>query len=73
MNEKIKEFDSKIKELGINPNDFFVITFREHGETYLQGNYSDELCKQLSDITTGELIAHGYIDFNTKDFKFTLC
>lgn len=74
MIEKIAQFNAKMEELGLSPNDFFVISFWGKQTIQCQGNYTGNLAKKLYDLGfEGKLEDNGYIRFKTDGIEFTLC
>jgi hypothetical protein len=74
MIEKIEQFNAKMLKLGINPNDFFVISFWGNQDIQCQGNYNNLLAKKLYDLGyEGKLQNNGHIRFTTEGMQFTLC
>lgn len=74
MIEKITQFNAKIEELGLSPNDFFVISFWGNQDIQCQGNYTGILAKKLYDLGfEGKLESSGYIRFSKDGMQITLC
>jgi len=74
MIEKIAQFNAKMEELGLNPNDFFAITFYASSEAQCLGNYNASLSKKLSDLGfLSKLETTGYIRFFSDGIQFVLC
>ena len=74
MIEKIAQFNAKMKELGLDPNAFFVITFWASCTTTLQADYSLALAIKLDELGyIGRLESTGYLKFVGMDFEITLC
>ena len=74
MIEKIAQFNAKMEELGLSPNDFFVISFWGNQAIQCQANYNNLLAKKLYDLGyEGKLQNNGHIRFIALDIQFTLC
>ena len=74
MIEKIAQFNEYMKELGLDPNAFFVISFWGNQDIQCQGHYTDLLAKKLYDLGyEGKLQNNGHIRFITEGMQFTLC
>ena len=74
MIEKIAQFNAKMEELGLDPNEFFVINFWKTSTTSLQGYYNEPLAIKLNKLGyIGRLESNGYLRFLGIDFEITLC
>lgn len=74
MIEKIAQFNAKMEELGLSPNDFFVISFWGNQDIQCQGNYTGILAKKLHDLGfEGNLESSGFIRFSKNGMQITLC
>jgi len=74
MIEKIAQFNAKMEELGLDHNDFFVISIYATQDVQCLGNYNASLSKKLSDLGfLGKLETTGFIRFYADGIQFTLC
>ncbi len=74
MIEKIAQFNAKMIELGLDPNDFFVISIYASTDAQCLGNYNASLSKKLSDLGfLGKLETTGFIRFYGDGIQFVLC
>lgn len=75
MIEKIAQFNAKMEELELSPENFFVITFWEHSPICLQGYYGEALARKLNEVGFEGTLnkTTGYVVFNGYGMTVTLC
>tara|TARA_R110000822_G_scaffold159150_1_gene298764 strand:- start:326 stop:556 length:231 start_codon:yes stop_codon:yes gene_type:complete len=73
MKEMITSFNDFMVELDINPDEFYVISFRRGGEIALQAEYDNRLAERLiSKNIPLELKSSGYISGRYGNIDVTL-
>lgn len=75
MIEKIALFNAKMGQLGVDPNEFFVISFWKSSQITCQAYYSSALARTFTFRGfAGKMDkATGYMIFEGHDMRITLC
>ncbi len=74
MIEKIAQFNAKMEEFGLDPNDFFVISFWRNSPIHLQGYFNEILARKLHALGFDGILnkTTGYFNFKGHGLDITL-